>query len=243
MTNDVFTGWRGALAAAVVMGHGAAASAQEVVGGWEGSSGRGYAFVSPSITLHRSEQFAWILRGAASYLYYDLPGAGGNTQVRSPGQSIGLGLRYAGPGFTATLGPGYEIRQTRRTLASGSVESEHQQGLTLEGNVFVQATPRTVISLLGSYGKANDYHWVRVGAKQQIAGFADGESTGWHLGVEGTDQGNEDVKSRQIGAVLEAAFPRTRSSLQLRAGSSRRENPDGSKESSPYFGVGYYQSF
>ena len=243
MSNDVFTGWRAACAAAVVLCYVPGACAQEVVGGWEGSAGRGYAFVAPSMTLHRSDPFSWILRGAVSYLYYDLPAPGGATEVRSPGQSVGIALRYTGPGVTATLGPGYEVRQTRRSLASGNVTTEHQRGLTLDGNVFVQVTPRTVISVLGSYGKANDYHWVRVGAKQQIGGSAGGDSTGWHVGIEGTDQGNEDVKSRQIGAVLEAAFPRTRSSLQLRAGGSRRENPDGSKESSPYFGVGYYQGF
>lgn len=216
---------------------------QEVVTGWEGSSGRGYAFVAPSVALHRGDQISWILRGSVSYLYYDFPEAGGDTRVRSPGQSLGFAMRYSAPGVTVTVGPGYEARQTRRRFEGGGETTVQERGLTLEGNVFVQATPRTVISLLGSYGKANDYYWVRGGVKQQVSGFDGADATAWHVGAEFTDQGNQDVKSRQLGGVLEAAFPRSRASLQFRAGYSRRDNPDGSRESEPYVGVGFYRAF
>lgn len=235
--------WRGAFAAAVGLVYAQPLFAQDVVAGWEGSAGRGYAFVSPSMTWIRVGQVSGILRGAASYLYYDLPDTGGKTTVSSPGQSIGLGLRYTAPGFTATIGPGYEVRQTRRRFAAGGYATEHERGLTLDGNVFVQATSRTAISLLGSYGKANQYYWVRGGIKQQIGGFEGDSAVTWHLGAELTSQGNQDVTARQLGGVLEAAFPRGQGSLQLHAGASRRENSDVSKASSPYFGLGFYRGF
>jgi hypothetical protein len=106
--------WLAAFAATAGMVHAPASTGHEVVAGWEGSAGRGYTFVAPSLTLHRGERLSWILRGSLSYLYYDFPEAGGDTEVRSPGQSLGLAFRYAAPRFTATVGPGYEVRQTRR---------------------------------------------------------------------------------------------------------------------------------
>lgn len=232
-----------ACAAAAGLAYAPASIGQEVVAGWEGSSGHGYAFVAPALTLRRGDQVSWILRGAVSYLYYDFPEAGGNTEVRSPGGSLGLAWRYAAPRFTATVGPGYEVRETRRRLAAGGENSVRESGLTLEGNVFIQATPRTVVSLLGSYGKANDYYWARGGVKQRIGGFAVGDAIAWHMGAELTSQGNQDVESRQLGGVLEAAFPRAQASLQFRAGYSRRENADGSSKSEPYFGAGFYRAF
>jgi hypothetical protein len=234
--------WLAAFAATAGLVYAPASIGHEVVAGWEGSAGRGYTFVAPALTLHRSEQLSWILRGSLSYLYYDFPEAGGVTEVRSPGQSLGLALRYAAPRFTATVGPGYEVRQTRKDLATGGEIDDNEYGITLEGNVFIQATPRTVVSLLASYGEANEYYWARGGVKQQVGGSG-ADAIAWHLGAELTSQGNEDVESRQLGGVLEAAFLRAQASLQLRAGYSRQENPDASRESDPYFGVGLYRAF
>lgn len=233
---------RAAAAATVALACSTAAFGADVVGGWEGSSGRGYTFVQPSVTLHTVDQLSWILRGSLSYLYYDFPDAGGTmTQVRSPGASIGIAMRYAAPGFTVTVGPGYEARQTRR-LAAGSETTVQERGLTLDGNVFAQVAPRTMVSLLASYGAANKYHWARAGVKQQISGFG-ADVTAWHVGGEATVQGNQDVKSRQLGGVIEAAFARGAGSLQLRAGYSHRTNPDGSNKSEPYLGIGAYRAF
>ena len=63
------------------------------------------------------------------------------------------------------------------------------------------------------------------------------------LGAEITGQGNSDGRTAQIGGLFEVAFPADHASLQLRTGYSQLRNPDGSHESHPYFGVGYYQAF
>lgn len=228
-----------ACAAASAVLYAPASVGHEVVAGWEGSADRGYTFVAPALTLQHSEQISWILRGSLSYLYYDFPEADGDTTVRSPGQSLGLALRYAAPSFTVTVGPGYEVRQTRRKPSAGGETKENENGFTLDGNVFFRATPRTVVSLLASYGDANEYYWARGGVKQQVTASA---SAAWHLGAELTSQGNEDVETRQLGGVVEVALPRAQASLQLRAGYSRQENPDASRQSDPYFGVGFYRA-
>lgn len=152
-----------------------------------------------------------------------------------------MAMRYTTPDVTVTVGPGYEVRQTRR-LAAGSETTVHQRGVTLDGNIFAQVAPLTMASLLASYGAANKYHWVRAGVKRQVGGFAS-DVTAWHLGGDVTLQGNQDVKSRQLGGVLEAAFARGAGSLQLRAGYSHRTNPDGSSKSEPYLGIVVYQAF
>lgn len=218
-------------------------AAQEVVLGWEGSSARGYGFVSPVLTLQKGEQTSWLLRGAVSYLYYDSRDIGGTTQIRSPGESLGIAFRYSGSQLTATFGPGYEIRQTRRRLASGVEARKTERGATVQGDMFFQATPLTNVSLIAAYGDANKYFWVRGGVKQQISNFTQQSDITLHAGVELTRQGNEDIKTSQAGGVFEFGFPQSRSSLQLRSGYLRREDPNGTRESGPYFGVGFYRGF
>jgi hypothetical protein len=215
---------------------------QELITGWEGSSSRGYAFVSPVVTVHRSDQFSWIVRGSLSYLYYDFPEGNGKTKVRSPGESLGIAFRYSAPGITATIGPGYETRQTKRRLASGAETRENEDGVLIQGDVSYQVTPLTNLSLLGSYSGANDYVWVRAGVKRQITNFDHQGSTTLHVGAEVTGQGNKDSKSAQIGPVLEIAYPRVNTSLQLRAGLQRVEAGD-SRNSQAYFGAGLYRAF
>lgn len=215
----------------------------EFVGGWEGSSSRGYVFASPIFSGSLKGPWLWVARGSASYLYYDFPETGGRTRVRSPGQSVGIGLRYAGPRLTATFVPGYEIRQTSRDNTVTGEAKERERGMTAQGEVFFQATPRINMSGLVSYGKANKYLWSRVGVKRQLTNLDYTGPRSLHVGVEATKQGNDDGDAHQLGGVFEVGFPRSRASLQFRSGFQRITNPDGSEESDPYFGIGFYRGF
>jgi hypothetical protein len=216
---------------------------QEVVLGWEGSSSRGYAFASPMISVRQGEQSAWLLRAAVSHLYYDFPEAAGRTEVRSPGQALGVALRYSSGRLTAALGPGYEIRQTKRRFANGTESRTTERGLTLEGNLFFQATPLVNLNALASYSDANDYLWTRAGFKRQISNFDAGGSTTLHAGAEVTSAGNAEARSRGAGGLIELAFPARRASLQFRSGFSRVKAGGGSAESEVYFGIGFYRRF
>lgn len=225
--------------AAVAMGIVAAsvpAAAHDVVAGWEGGSGRGYAFVAPSWHVAGDAALSWHARASLSHLYYEFSEAGSTTRVRSPGQFLGLALRHSTPGLAVSIGGGYEERQTRRRTVSGE-RKVRERGAVIDGNMFLQAAPGTVLSLLASYGEANEYFWTRAGIKHALA------NSGWHAGLELTAQGNDDVKARQAGTVIELAFPRSQASLQFRVGYSRRENPDGTRESEPYIGIGFYRAF
>lgn len=216
----------------------------ELSAGWEGASSRGYGFVAPSLSFGASGPWSWIARGSLSYLYYEFPEAGGVTRVRSPGEAIGLGLRYSGPRLTLSFGPGYEIRQTtRRNSSSGNKVNDDENGFTLHGDAFFQATPRTLLSAILSYGEANEYYWGRVGVKRQLTNFDYSGPTALHAGVEVTTQGNNDSDANQLGGMFEVAFPQSRASLQFRAGRSFVEYPDGNDESENYFGAGFYRGF
>jgi hypothetical protein len=216
---------------------------EELVAGWEGASSRGYAFVSPMISLQRGDPFALVLRATASYLYYDFPEAAARTEVRSPGQALGAALRYSGPRVSVSFGPGYEIRQTKRRSATGGETRNEERGWTLEGNLFFQASALTNLSAIVSYGDANNYFWARAGVKRQISNAGHQRPTSLHVGAEITRQGNADAKSDQLGGLFEIAFPGRRASLQLRSGYSRFKNRDGSRFTEPYFGVGVYRAF
>ncbi len=195
------------------------------------------------MTLQRGEQVSWLLRGALSYLYYDSLDATGITKVKSPGESIGMAVRYSGSILTATFGPGYETRQTKRTDPFGLETNNNERGAIYQGDIFFQAAPLTSVSLIGSYGQASQYFWLRGGVKQQISNHDQQSDTTLHAGAEVTSQGNKDINTSQIGGVFEIAYPRSRASLQLRAGYSRSAYAAGTQDSGAYFGVGSYWAY
>lgn len=219
----------------------AAAQTIEWIGGWEGSEERGYAFLSPVLTVAESPGHAWILRGAASYLYYSLPSVGGNVDVTSPGASLGIAYRKKLSKGSLTIGPGYEIRETERQgLLS---ERETELGLTVQGDLFYQMKPLHTLFVIGSFGKANEYVWSRAGYKRQLTNKDFRGGRAFSLGGEFTAQGNEDLRAVQAGAMLELAFIRSSTSLQIRGGVGRTDYETGESEDSPYFGIGFYRRF
>lgn len=221
----------------------AGAAEQELVGGWEGGSSRGYLFVSPSYSFTLNQRYLFVLQTTGSYLYYALPERGGMTEVTSPGGSVSVALRLRTPRLTFTAGPGFEARRTRRVLPEDREVEETETGFNLFSNLYFQATPLVAAYAIASYGDANEYTWTRVGLKRQISNTDFSRPTAIGLGGELTVQGNDDIRVYQAGGVLELLFLRATGSLQLRAGYSRREFPDGASESRPYLGLGFYRSF
>ena len=63
------------------------------------------------------------------------------------------------------------------------------------------------------------------------------------IGPELTGQGNHDAHQFEAGGMLELGLLRTHASLQFRAGYARLWFVDGSTDSRPYFGVGFYHRF
>lgn len=210
--------------------------------GWEGGSSRGYGFVAPTVSFGKSNAWAWTASASLSYLYYEFADAGGVTRVNSPGEAVAVGLRYTGPRLTLAFGPGYEIRQTTRRVGGGDKVDDDESGFIVNGSAFFQATPRTQLSAILGYGDANEYFWSRIGVKRQLTNFDYSGAVALHGGVELTTQGNADSEANQIGGLVEAALPRSRASLQLRAGVSR-DSSDGNDETHGYLGVGFYRGF
>ncbi|HUO85412.1 MAG TPA: cellulose biosynthesis protein BcsS [Thermoanaerobaculia bacterium] len=227
-----------------LIGAATALPAQELILGWEGEESRGYGFVMPVFRFGPDGPGSSIvLRPAASYLYYSLPEPGGETDVTSPGAAIGIAYRWSGPRATFTIGPGYEFRSTKRRFASGAETEEDETGINVQGDLFFNITPLTNLNLIASYGDANEYVWVRGGIKRQITNTDFSGPRSLIVGLEATRQGNDEIETNQIGALLEFGFPRARGSLQFRGGLSDTEFAGGASDTGPYFGIGFYKAF
>lgn len=219
------------------------AKAQELVAGWEGGPSNGYAFVSPIFTVPSSGRNMFLIRPTVSDLYYNFRDVGGFTDVTSPGAAIQVGYRLQTPRLTFTIGPGFEVRWDHRRFASGQTLNTTQIGATVEGDAFFQATSLTNLNIISSYEGPNHYFWTRAGIKRQITNTSFLQPVGLSIGGELTGQGNHDTHQFEAGGMLELGLPRTHSSLQFRVGYARLWFVDGSTDSRPYFGVGFYHRF
>lgn len=215
----------------------------ELVAGWEGYGGHGYAFVSPAVVAGSEGAWSAVIRGTAGYLYYTLPDPGGDTRVTSPGAALAVGPRLRLGRLTSTITVGYEVRDTKREPAQGAAETVREKGVTLQGDAFFQATPLSTFSLIASYGAANRYVWSRAGWKRQVTNRSFREPTALSLGLEVTGQGNGDLRAYSAGALFEVAFLPGHASLQLRGGFGTTDYAQGGSAANAYGGIGFYKRF
>lgn len=203
--------------------------------GFEGSSNRGYAFLTWAhpISLSAGEQLVpW---GTVSWLYYTTVAAGGEAEVSAPG--IGAGVMYRwqpSPRLALGIGPGYEYRWTRRQLPSGLELDEAGGGLALQTSLGYAMTDSTSLGLTGSWFGASEWIWVRGAVRQQI-------TPSLRLGPEVGYQGNDDLTVTELGGIVE--IPYGRNWLYARAGQATEEYRGGREEKRPYFSVGIGRSF
>lgn len=207
----------------------------EIVGGVEGGSDRGYAYLTWMTPLPLSQNEDLLFWTTGSYLYYRAVDAGGETNVRAPGLGAGVLYRWqVSPTLNLAVGPGYEYRWAKRELPSGAEIDESGGGLALQGVASWLATPKTRIEATGGYLGASEWSWTRASLRQEL-------SPSLRVGPEIGFQGNEDVKVREIGAVAEV--PYGRNWLVIRGGQATDDYGGGIEETRPYFSVGISRTF
>lgn len=229
-------------------------SAQELVTGWEGYGQRGYGMVQPSYGFNLNSPsavqgvvstpaYSILLRGSASYLYYQTSDVSGVTQVRSPGISWGTALRLQTRRLTLTFGPSYEVRWTQDKLPSGQITHTLEHGIMGQGDAYFQATPLTNVNGIVSYEDSNGYVWSRFGVVHQVTNPHFTTPHALSIGGEFTAQGNNQIVVYEGGGLFEIAFLHEHASLSFRGGYSREQYPDHTVQTAPYLGVGLYFDF
>ena len=185
---------------------------------------------------------ALVIGGSASYLYYSFPDSGGPTAVTSPGASAVLGYRLRTERLATTLSALYELRRTWEDPAALPATRRAERGVAGEGDLWFRAAPLTVLEAIASYSGANHYLWARTSLKRQLTDRQFQGPVAFGVGVEGTLQGDRDVRTYQGGVVLALELVRSDGSLELRSGYARLQYSDQTAESKPYFGVSFYRA-
>lgn len=207
----------------------------EWVVGYEGDDRRGYGHLTrlERISLARGRQL--VLWGTASYLFYDVRELGATTTVTSPGIGAGAMMRWSTSRSDFGIGPGYEVRWTRRSAPGGFDTSETEHGPFVQGDLTYRFDAMTRLGVAGSYSAANEWIHSRGQLIREI-------TPALRAGPEVGFQGNDDVRVQSYGGVVELPL-QDRTGLQIRAGQSRIRYRDGTEESRPYYSVGIARSF
>jgi len=227
----------------LLVGASASAFAQELIIGGEGDSLGGNGFVMPVFSIPKTGKNSFVLRGTAGYLYYKTRSGTSETDVSSPGGSLGVAWRTRTKRAAFTLGPGFEVRRKKSTPDSGASTEITEKGFTLQGDVYFQANPLTAFYVILTYGDANRYFWGRAGLKRQVTNRQFVKPTAWGVGLEITGQGNDEVHTYQAGVVTGPTFIKQQTSLEARFGYSLRKYPAAPSDHQLYVGVGFYHNF
>jgi hypothetical protein len=211
----------------------------ELIGGYETDThGSAYGFFGPGYVDPIRDNLAWFARAFGSYLAYEF----NDTEVRSPGLSTTVGLRFGSDSwFGVGAGPEVRWRRTQVTLPNGTtVESDETSvGANIGAEAYMNPTSHNNLHGIVNYGTVDKYTWARLGFKEKISNRGGQGSTSTYLGVEGIAQGNDDIRSTQFGGFFEINPPNL--SLMFRVGYKRSTFDVGPNKTGPYFGVGFYK--
>ena len=209
-----------------------------LIGGYEWDThGSSYGFFGPHHTHpFGSNNVAWTARVFGNYLTYEFSDATSTTEVKAPGASASVGLKFGTTNyFAVSAGPSVSWRTETVTTNAGlkTDTKDTRVGVNIGGDIYTNPTPKSNIQVLGNFNTADKYSWGRVGAKVDVAPKV-------AVGGEAIVQGNSDIKSVQFGGLIEVR-PASQMSLMFRAGYKRSSFDVGADKTGPYFGINFYK--
>jgi hypothetical protein len=168
--------------------------------------------------------------------------------VRSPGASALAGVRFGG-NSNLTLAAGLEGKRRNVSFEGfdgvdvDQADSDFEVGPVVQAEAYLNPTSHNNVQAMVNYGGVDDYLWSRLAFKEQMTNRSWQGSNTLFLGVEGIGQGNEDIKSWQLGGFLELAHAPNGVSVMFRGGYKRSSFELAPDLSGPYVGIGLYKSF
>jgi hypothetical protein len=205
-----------------------------------------YAFVSPQYSLPIGDRTSLLFKLGFNYLRYEFESSGGSrTEVKSPGISPGVGLRFDLGNTDLTLSTSIGFKDREKTVFDRNdgvlrVEDSSDTDLGVGAAIYSRLTRRQTFMANANYNTADGYLWSRAAYKVQVA--KSGALT-WAVGVEGIGQGNEDIKAYQGGGLVELGFSRQQMSLTGRVGYKKATYEDSDDRTGTYYGVNFYKRF
>lgn len=217
--------------------------------GFEGDThGTGYGFIGPMFHRPVSRNVMLLAGAGVNYLYYGFDsGSGGRTTVTSPGAGAKAGVRLGNRNWVQfSAGPGFKRKhrvirdETDRIVSS---ERNIEAGFSLGTDVWVNPSRTNNIHGMLHYGTEDSYTWGRMAFKQQVTNF-DGRSRFTHsLGTEYIGQGNQDIRSNQVGGFVEFLHAPSSIAVMLRAGYKQSAFEVGPDKTGPWYAVSFYRAF
>lgn len=226
-------------------GSGTTGAFWELIGGFEADThGSAYAFFGPGYVHPIRPGLAWTARAFVNYLAYEFTGATGETDVRSPGFNAAAGVRFGDRSWLGVFaGPEVKWRRTEVTLPGGQTlsDSDAEVGANVGAEVYANPTSHNNLHGIVNYGTVDKYTWARLGFKEQVTNRNWQGSSTAYVGVEGIVQGNDDIRSTQVGGFVEFLRVPANLSLTFRLGYKRSTFDMGPNKTGPYFGAGFYK--
>lgn len=204
-----------------------------------------YAFISPQYIRAIGDRTSLLFKLNFNHLRYEYGGSRGRTEVKSPGISPGLGLRFDLGKTDLTLSTSIGFKDREKTTYDRndnvvSVEEENDADLGVGAAIYSRLTRRQTLMANASYNTADGYLWSRAAYKVRVAQSG---SLGWSVGVEAIGQGNDDIKAYQGGGLVELGFGRQQMSVTGRVGYKKATYEDADDRTGTYYGVNLYKRF
>jgi hypothetical protein len=204
----------------------------------------GYAFAGPSYVKPFRPNVAWVAGANLNYLYYEYANGPGHTNVRSPGVNAMGGVRFGTGSYLQLLaGPGFKRRFVETVDESGNTlrsSRDIKVGLNLGADAYINPTRHNNIFGMVRYGAEDRYTWTRLAYKEQISNLDWSRKYASFVGAEVIGQGNNDIRSTQVGAFYEIAHAPSSVSITFRGGYKKSAYDFGPDKSGPWFAIGFW---
>jgi hypothetical protein len=225
-----------------------------LIGGLEfDTDGMMYGYFGPTWNKPLNDNMDLQISVRPNWLQYEFEEAGGTTKVSGPGLSTQAGLKFGDKNtFKIGAGPSFKWRNEKFVDADGNEtdiddadgdgeEDGMEVGFSVSGDAYLMPTDIDNIHAIVSYDTVDDYLWSRLGYKHQITNHGWQDTWAHFLGAEGIYQGNEDIKTTMLGALVEFVHAPSSTAIMLRGGFKRSSFDTADDRSGPYFGINFYK--
>jgi hypothetical protein len=215
-------------------------------GGFETDShDTGYGFFGPQFVKPISARTSVVAGANVNYLFYDYANVSGHTRVGAPGVSVRGGMKFGNQNYLqVAAGPSFK----RRTIdvmdgADNLVTRSHDIRTGIGFGVDGSADPTSHSNIYGifDFNSSDNYRWGRLAYKEQITNRSWSGKFAHFLGAEVIGQGNEDIRSTQLGGFFEIAHTPSSISIMLRGGYKVSSFDIGPDKRGPWVAIGFWQ--
>ena len=182
------------------------------------SKQQGYRYLGIGLEQSLSSDLKILGRILSSALRYEFDSGSETLSAHSFSVIPSVGIRYHRGPMTMGLYIGEDFRRTKRETIFSGHETEYDNGISIQGELYSPFAKIHSLGLIASYSQPDRSIWNRLRLQRQITNLDFSQPAFFYIGAEVIGSGNTDFRAFQAGGLIGVVYRPINLSLTLKGG-------------------------